>query len=100
MNVFLFLLCLAATAFAQPLAPLLENSLGMKLVLIPAGEFMMGNHETAQAMQSSYPQLDSKRLEALQDEKPLHKVRISRAFYMGQTEVTVGQFARFVEQSG
>jgi hypothetical protein len=37
MKVFFFLFCLAATAFAQPLAPVLENSLGMKLVLIPAG---------------------------------------------------------------
>ena len=54
-KVFLCLVCLAATALAQPVAPVLENSLGMKLVLIPAGEFMMGNHETAQTMQSSYP---------------------------------------------
>jgi hypothetical protein len=37
MKVFLFLLSLAATALAHPVAPVLENSLGMKLVLIPAG---------------------------------------------------------------
>ncbi len=30
----------------------------------------------------------------------MHRVRITRAFWMGQTELTVGQFRRFVQASG
>jgi len=33
------------------------------------------------------------------DEKPLHNVRITRPFYLGQFHVTVGQFRQFVEES-
>jgi formylglycine-generating enzyme required for sulfatase activity len=33
-------------------------------------------------------------------EKPRHRVTISRPFYMGATEVTVGQFRAFVEATG
>lgn len=100
MPVFWLLLCISFGASAQPVKPLIENSLGMKLVLIPAGEFMMGSDESPDAMHASYPQLDKKRLVELSDEAPLHKVRITRDFYMGQTEVTVAQFAQFVAQSG
>jgi formylglycine-generating enzyme required for sulfatase activity/predicted Ser/Thr protein kinase len=50
------------------------NSLGMEFVLIPAGEFMMG----------AVPQ-DS---EAKDNEKPQHKVRITKPFYMGKYPVT------------
>jgi formylglycine-generating enzyme required for sulfatase activity len=58
------------------------NSIGMKMVLIPAGEFTMGSSDG-----------DS-------DEKPPHKVRITKPFYLGQYEVTVGQFRQFVNESG
>jgi formylglycine-generating enzyme required for sulfatase activity len=58
----------------------------MKLALIPAGEFLMGAAG------------DDK--DADIDEKPRHKVRISQPFYMGSHEVTVGQFRRFVQDSG
>ena len=34
------------------------------------------------------------------DEKPAHRVRITRGFYLGKYEVTVGQFRRFVEAIG
>jgi formylglycine-generating enzyme required for sulfatase activity len=54
------------------------NSIGMKLVLIPAGEFPMGSPD-------SDPDADT-------DEKPQHPVRITRPFYMGATEVTQGQY--------
>jgi formylglycine-generating enzyme required for sulfatase activity/serine/threonine protein kinase len=59
------------------------NSIGMKLALIPAGEFMMGS-----------PPNDR---DAADDERPQHLVRISKAFYLGAHEVTRGQFRRFVE---
>src|SRR5262249_33807803 len=37
--------------------------------------------------------------DAKDEEKPQHRVRISRPFSMGATEVTVGQFRRFVERT-
>ena len=64
----------------------ITNSIGMKLVLIPAGEFLMGS-----------PDSDK---DAQDDEKPQHRVRITRPFYLGATEVTVGQFRRVVEAAG
>jgi formylglycine-generating enzyme len=36
----------------------------------------------------------------LRSEKPAHRVRITRAFYLGAREVTVGQFRRFVTATG
>ena len=64
------------SAESQPakLPQRLTNSVGMQFVLIPAGEFEMGAGDSDQ---HSY-----------HDERPRHKVRISRQFYMGQTEVT------------
>ena len=52
------------------------NSMGMKLVLIPAGEFMMG----------SPPEIGPS------DEKPQHRVEITKAFYIGMYEVTQQQY--------
>ena len=51
-----------------------RNSIGMELVRMPAGEFMMGS--------------DADR----PDEKPLHKVTISQPFYLGKYEVTQAQW--------
>ena len=76
------------------------NSLGMPFVKVPAGTFVMGGVPTVQALAKIYPLLEQKRLTDLADEMPAHEVRISQAFYLGQHEVTVGQFRRFIEQSG
>jgi formylglycine-generating enzyme required for sulfatase activity len=54
------------------------NTIGMKLVLIPAGEFLMGSPDSDKDAQA--------------DEKPQHRVRITRPFYLGAYEVTQGQF--------
>ena len=56
----------------------LTNSIGMRLVHIPKGEFMMGS--------------PSSKEERFGNEGPQHRVRISRDFYMSQTEVTQGQY--------
>ena len=78
----------------------IENSIGMKFVRVPGGEFSMGSDETPAALAASFPQYDTSRLVELGDEAPVHRVRITRDFFMGQHEVTVGQFRRFVEASG
>ncbi|MGI8982112.1 MAG: formylglycine-generating enzyme family protein [Pirellulaceae bacterium] len=69
-----------------PAAPMLVDAVGMELVLIPAGEFSMGA-----------PDWDP---DALAHEKPQHQVQLTKSFYLGVHEVTVGQFAEFVEATG
>jgi formylglycine-generating enzyme required for sulfatase activity len=86
-----------------PIAPVtpgqvIENSLGMKLVCIAAGDFRMGS--TA-ADVSHMQRLDSKFTKQYAEvELPQHAVRITRPFLMGVYEVTKGQFARFVQEQG
>jgi formylglycine-generating enzyme required for sulfatase activity len=50
----------------------------MKLVRIPAGEFLMGS-----------PESDPNASDA---QKPQHRVRVTRPFFLGVTEVTQGQY--------
>lgn len=101
---FLLFCSLALTACAtmapSPPARLIENSLGMKFVLVPAGEFLMGSEESPESLSRDYPQYGHERLQDLGDEAPVHRVNITRAFYLGQHEVTVGQFRQFVSASG
>lgn len=100
MRTILFLWLSLAASCAWSLDSQIQNSLGMKFVLIPPGEFVMGSDESAEALAQDYPQYDRKRFVELSDEGPAHKVRITHPFYLGQYEVTVGEFRRFVEASG
>src|SRR5438309_1738394 len=59
------------SAKALGVAPLVTNSVGMKLVLIPPGRFEMGPHGSRR------------------------RVALAKAFYLGQYEVTLGQYRRF-----
>lgn len=74
----------------------ITNSLGMKLVRIAAGEFMMGAEEDQEATKAAFPYADP---ELLPRESPRHKVRITKAFYMGQYEVTLAQFMTFRKEA-
>ena len=58
----------------------ITNSIGMKLKLIPAGEFLMGSPESDDF--------------ALDWEKPQHKVRITKPFYLGVYEVTQAEYEK------
>ena len=65
----------------QPKVPdepqkLITNSIGMKLVLIPAGEFLMGSTKGAP------------------EEEPPHLVRITRPLFLGQYEVTQEEYEK------
>jgi formylglycine-generating enzyme required for sulfatase activity len=58
----------------------------LELVRIPKGTFQMGS-----------PVSDK---DAIGAEKPQHEAELTQDFYLGKTEVTVGQFKRFVTVSG
>lgn len=75
----------------------LRDSIGMQLVLIPAGDFQMGSHETPEELANSYQLADAS---SFADEQPPHHVILSRPIYMGKCEVTVGQFRAFVRATG
>ena len=72
----------------------------MQLARIPAGEFWMGNHESAADMARAFPDYEPDRFDCAADELPRHKLRISRPFYLGVHAVTIGEFQQFVADSG
>ena len=88
------LLCLTVVSFATAVSACrcdaaervtekeITNSIGLKLVRIPAGEFMMGSPESEKVRPKDEAQ---------------HRVRITRTFYLGAYAVTRGQFRQFVE---
>ncbi len=78
----------------------IENTLGMKFVLVPAGEFVMGSNESPDVLSEAYSQYERRRVQELGDEAPVHRVRITQPFYLGQFEVSVGQFRKFIDASG
>jgi formylglycine-generating enzyme required for sulfatase activity len=53
---------------------LVKNQMGIEMVYIPPGEFMMGSENGDK------------------DERPVHRVTISQAFYIGRYEVTQAQW--------
>ena len=85
-----------------------ENTIGLKMVLIPPGEFMMGATEEQAA-----DMLKAAEVEAVTQgwpawtqawpalgitaALPQHKVRITRPFFLAAHEVTLGRFRMFVE---
>ena len=81
----------------------ITNSIGMKLTLIPAGEFMMGSRESAEDTAAFFREpygVDFQTTDFFKDEHPLHRVRITRPFYLGTYQVTRGQFRQFVNDTG
>ena len=75
-----------ATPAQQGITPAAEKDISfdlgggirLELVLVPAGEFLMGS-----------PDSDK---EACAEEKPRHRVRITKPFYMGKYPVTQEQW--------
>src|SRR5205807_1360180 len=59
-----------------PVAPTLVNSIGMELVLIPAGTFLMGSPDG----------------EGEEAERPQHEVEITRPFLLGACPVTQQEY--------
>ncbi len=76
---FFALACLSGITRSQERT--IENTLGLRLVLIPAGSFTMGSPFHEKGRQA--------------DEFP-HEVKLSRPFYIGMTEVTQTQWTEIM----
>jgi formylglycine-generating enzyme required for sulfatase activity len=70
----------ASISSAQPPREI-TNSIGMKLVLIPKGTFMMGSPESEEGRKENETQ---------------HEVTISKDYYLGVTEVTQAQYEKVI----
>ena len=89
--------------WAEHLATSVEqsNSLGMTMMLIPPGEFLMGSSpeqiETALHWLTMVPRVAQGEADRIRnEEQPQHRVLLTRPIRIGRTEVTVGQYRRFV----
>lgn len=76
------------------------NSVGAKMILIPPGEFLMGStdEQVAEVMKevaAAHGQEFADRMKKA--EQPQHRVVLSKPFWIGATEVTIGQFRKFAE---
>jgi len=77
--------------------PEYSNTLGMKFRLIPAGKFTMGASQAeVDRCLKVFGENDWAKAR-LPAEGFEHEVEITQPFYMGATEVTVGQFRQFLE---
>ena len=68
------------------------NSIGIKFVLIPGGEFMMGESNQVNSKELGAPAYLTK---GDYDEHPVHKVKITHSFYMSVNQVTVEEYRKF-----
>ena len=77
------------------------NSIGMKMVLIPPGEFMMGSTEEVKQrfLQETTAKGDEVGIKYIPGECPEHRVQVSAPFWMSCHEVTRHQFQDFVDET-
>jgi sulfatase modifying factor 1 len=66
----------------------LADANGLKFALVPPGTFQMGTPDDEPGRGAEFP------------EGPRHAVTLTRPFYLGKHEVTVGQFKTFVAATG
>lgn len=78
----------AAVWYYRSKDQVITNSIGMKLIRVPAGEFTMGSLASAEDLRKRFPW----HKDDFKQTQPPHTVKISKPFFVGQTEVTQGQW--------
>ncbi len=75
---------------SEPHGSQFVNSIGIKMIYVPAGKFRMGDLEPPTRYQP-----DQFPARVHYDERPAHEVTLSHGFYMSQTEITARQYQSF-----
>jgi formylglycine-generating enzyme len=79
---------------AAPQTPAyVEAAIDARMVLVTGGTFVMGSRYA-----ESVP-VEAER-KFFQDEAPPHEVKLTRDFWVSDREITIGQFRRFVSETG
>ena len=78
-----FLLNQAVSAQSESKSGSWQNTIGMSFVRVEAGEFVMGSNEDSSSVRGTF---------VLNRQRPEHRVRITRPFYLGRFEVTQEQW--------
>jgi formylglycine-generating enzyme required for sulfatase activity len=68
-------------------------------VIIPSGRFLMGSQVPADKLAKDFAEY-GREADYFSDEYPQHPVEITNPFLIASTEVTVGQFRAFTEETG
>jgi formylglycine-generating enzyme len=83
----------------------LQSALGqqtvddLRWVTIPAGRYLMGGQVPAEQVAADFAAY-GRALDYFSDEYPRHLVEITKPLLMAETEVTVGQFGKFIDETG
>jgi formylglycine-generating enzyme required for sulfatase activity len=80
-----------------------KNSVGIELVLIPPGEFVMGSEDGMDDLKKLFPYTERLLLKPEKgrlDDARQHLVRITEPLFIGKYEMTIGQFRQFAESTG
>jgi formylglycine-generating enzyme required for sulfatase activity len=99
-NLFLLVLSIAVLCHEvrggdEPSLPKeITDSMGISMVLIPAGKFVMGSSEPKEKLATRF---EGATPDDFTDEYPAHTVEISKPFYLGKNEVTQEQWTRVME---
>jgi formylglycine-generating enzyme required for sulfatase activity len=72
------------------------NAVGMRFVLIPPHQYLRGSNDDDIARLLKQARLSEAYLSV---ERPQHSVIITKPYYMGKYEITVGQFRAFVDDT-
>jgi formylglycine-generating enzyme required for sulfatase activity len=87
-----------AKHLSRPVAS--TNSLGMRMVLIPPGEFLMGSSDAqveAAIKTAIELKVDQRTQGRIRDqERPQHRMTLALPYLLASTEVTIAQFRKFV----
>ncbi|MCX6897959.1 MAG: formylglycine-generating enzyme family protein [Verrucomicrobia bacterium] len=86
---------ISSSALKQP-GSIFTNTIGMEMVYVPPGEFMLGStpeeRARARTMGATETQVDN------EGQQP-RRSRIRQGFWLGRTELTVGQWQQFVNDA-